>query len=158
MWKARFELSDRRRSIPSESSPKPFLRPSATSSQPNLEILAEEEEEISSSPSIEDERRQIISLTIHRPNSSHSFSKHQSALPTIPESQDSETTNNNNHSNTDERPTNRTDSAEKLRQFTIERRIYELLQQQRDVRQEKVRQYFCNFASTHCQTRKRIVS
>lgn len=139
MWKTRFELADRH-------------RPSPTSSQSNLEILTEEEEEEVSAG----EPTPSVSLTIHRPNSSHSLSKHQLSLPTIIESQDPETTSEPNVD--DIAATTRTNSAEKLRQFTIERRIYELLQQQRDVRQEKVRQYFFNFASTHCQNRKRIVS
>ncbi|CAF2725493.1 unnamed protein product [Rotaria sp. Silwood2] len=117
MWKTRFEVNTsngnnltRHRNLSSSStimhhycswptstkvrirddSPSVVIRPYQSSSIPNLEILTEEDEDISCSNLVNNDRTSSISIKLRKQSSHQTVNKNQSVLPTIVESNDHE--------------------------------------------------------------------
>jgi hypothetical protein len=138
-----------------EDSPSAIFRPIPSSSIPNLEILREEEEE-DNIPS--NEQSSLTSLIFPKPNSYQSLPKYHFVLPTIDESHDHESsddkakqenslvaTNTNYNQNLDKE---RTDMNNPMMEFTLNKRINELLKQRKSQRQNKVREIMLLFATS----------
>ena len=140
-----------------ENSPSAIVRPSPPSSSiPNLEsLLEEEDEDIPSSNLIHNEQTNLVSITLPKQNLS---TKRQIVLPTILESNDHENefnqysfvatnTNYNQMIQVDiEKKEQRLNKPNQKMEFTLDKRIKEILQQK-----NKVREVRLFFASPTCQ-------
>jgi hypothetical protein len=177
MWKTRFEVSSSHRNhslhhyysglsptVPRvrEDSPSAIVRPSPPSSTPNLEILPEEEEEDEEDIPY-NEQTSLTSLTIRKQNSYQNLSKNQFVLPTILESHDHESydekpkqenslvatnTNYNQVKKLDSKKPERTLNSNEIMEFTLDKRINQLLQQRKSQGQNKVREIMLLFATS----------
>ncbi len=147
-----------------EDSPSAIVRPSPPSSISNLEILPEEDEDI---PFINNEQPNLTSLNIRKQNSYQNLPKYQFVLPTIVESHDHEilidnesyddkckqdnsivATNTNYNNQIENIDFERTLKNNEMMEFTLDKRINELLQQKKSQRQNKVREIMLLFATS----------
>ena len=138
MWKTRFEVSssqNARRSprVRDDSRNGLVVRPTPSSSTPNLSTLAEEDEET--------EQTHFSTPNPTKSNAYQPMSKHSVVLPTIVESHDQEffldSLSSNNHQS-ESVLTSPRNVINIERAFTIDQRIHELLHKQSARRDERV--------------------